>query len=197
MAQILADRVLQLTTTAGAGDLTLGAAVVGFRALADVCAVGDQVPYMIEGLDSLGNPSGEWEVGIGTFATGNKLQRTTVQASSNAGAAVNFTAGTKNVALSILAAQFAATKAISGQMKLPNGMIMKWGVFTGSTSGPTTVTFAEAFPTALLQVVVSPLDSGPSFANWYSGSPSQFLANCWNLSGGRVNSTVSWIAIGY
>ena len=48
MSHILQDRVLQQTTNTGTGDITLGLAVQGFRAIADVCAVGDTMPYFIE-----------------------------------------------------------------------------------------------------------------------------------------------------
>jgi hypothetical protein len=51
-------------------------------------AASDTCYYVIQGTT-------EWEVGVGTFNT--TLTRTTVQSSSNAGALVNFSAGTKNV----------------------------------------------------------------------------------------------------
>ena len=45
-----------------------------------------------------GQTGNEWEVGIGTYATtGTTLARTTVLSSSNSNAAVNFSAGTKDV----------------------------------------------------------------------------------------------------
>jgi hypothetical protein len=86
------DRVKQITTTAGTGPITLGSASAGYRAIADAYGVGDLVPYCIES-----QTPGEWEVGIGTLTAPTTLARTTVTASSNAGALVNFSAGTKNV----------------------------------------------------------------------------------------------------
>jgi hypothetical protein len=47
----------------------------------------------------------EWETGTATYSSANTLTRTTVSASSNAGAAVNFSAGTKNVSLVLLSAK--------------------------------------------------------------------------------------------
>ena len=95
MAFIVEDRVKETTTTTGAGTVTLAGAVSGFRAFSAVCANADTVPYEIDG-------GSEWEVGIGTWATGGTLARTTVISSSNSNAAVNFSTGTKNVALTWL-----------------------------------------------------------------------------------------------
>jgi hypothetical protein len=88
MAHITADRVQETTTTTGTGAITLAGAVAGFRTFASVMATNDTCYYVIQGTT-------EWEVGVGTFNT--TLTRTTVQSSSNAGALVNFSAGTKNV----------------------------------------------------------------------------------------------------
>ena len=91
MALVLADRVKETTTTTGTGAITLGGAATGFRAFSSVLANADTTFYTISG-------GSEGEVGLGTYATsGNTLTRTTVYASSNAGSAVNFSAGTKDV----------------------------------------------------------------------------------------------------
>ena len=39
----------------------------------------------------------EWEVGLGTWNTGNTLTRTTILSSSNSGNAVSFSSGTKDI----------------------------------------------------------------------------------------------------
>lgn len=100
MAFIRKDRVMELSTSTGVGPLTLGGAITGYRALANVCANGDMVPYSVWGVNSLGSPTGEWETGLGTWNTGGTLTRTQVIASSNGNNAVNFTSGTKFVAIS-------------------------------------------------------------------------------------------------
>lgn len=99
MTFILADRVVESSATTGSGAFTLAGAYTGYRAFSAVCATSDTVPYMIVAVDSNGNPSGDWEVGVGTYSGANTLTRTTVQASSNANAAVNFAAGAKRVIL--------------------------------------------------------------------------------------------------
>jgi hypothetical protein len=92
MALVIADRVQETTTTTGTGTVTLLGAATGYQSFA---AVGNTntTYYCIQG-----QTSAEWEVGIGTYtSSGTTLSRDTVLSSSNAGSAVNFSAGTKNV----------------------------------------------------------------------------------------------------
>lgn len=102
MTLIIQDRVLESSITTGVGDFTLVGAYLGYRSFASVCTVADTVWYYIEAIDSLGKPSGEYEYGLGTYSAANTLTRTTVRGSSNGGAAVNFTAGSKVVGISVL-----------------------------------------------------------------------------------------------
>lgn len=97
MAHIIKDRVKETSTSTGTGTFSLAGAMTGFRAFSAVCSVGDTVRYAIQAVDSNGAPSGDWEVGYGTYSAANTLTRTTVVDSSNAGSAVNFAAGTKQV----------------------------------------------------------------------------------------------------
>jgi hypothetical protein len=93
MAHIAADRVRETTTTTGTGALTLAGAVGGHRAFSAVCADGDTVFYVISH-----RTLGEWERGTGTYSAGT-LTRTLVRSSSNAGAVVTLSAGTKDVTI--------------------------------------------------------------------------------------------------
>jgi hypothetical protein len=111
MAYVIADRTQQTTTTTGTGTITLGGTVAGFRTFASVCSNGDSVPYCIT--DQLNN----WEVGVGTFTTvGTTLARTTILASSNNGAVVNFTTTSNTVFLTIPAAQVGPYNYMTGTM---------------------------------------------------------------------------------
>lgn len=92
MSHIQADRVKETSTTTGTGDLTLGGAVSKFKTFASRMANGDTTYYGIEH-----QSADEWEVGFGTWTTGGIFQRTLVLQSSNADAAVNLSAGTKHV----------------------------------------------------------------------------------------------------
>jgi microcystin-dependent protein len=126
MAHILEDRVLESTTTTGTGALTLAGAITGFRAFSAVCAVNDTVPYFIEAVDSLGQPTGDYEWGTATYSGANTLTRTTVLGSSNAGAAVNFAAGSKNVGIAL-------TRAEVVNRMVPAGAVMSFAM----TAAPT------------------------------------------------------------
>src|SRR5579864_355845 len=85
-----ADRV-QETTTTSTGTVTLAGAVTGYQAFSSAFVDQQTVYYTI-------TDGTNWEVGSGTYTlSGTTLSRDTVFASSNAGALVNFPAGTKNV----------------------------------------------------------------------------------------------------
>jgi hypothetical protein len=92
MAFIVADRVQETSTTTGTGSFTLDGAATGFRTFASVLSSADTTYYTIA--EQGGN---NWEVGLGTFTSPSTLARTTILSSSNAGSAVSFAAGTKNV----------------------------------------------------------------------------------------------------
>ena len=90
MALVVKDRVQETTTTTGTGTVTLAGAVTGFQSFS-VIGNANTTYYAIAG-------GSEFEVGIGTYtSSGTTLSRTTVLESSNAGALVNFSAGTKSV----------------------------------------------------------------------------------------------------
>ena len=120
------DRVLETSTTTGIGAVTLAAAVSGFRRFSDVLSVGQTVPYAIEAVDSNGNPSGDWETGEGTYSSANTLTRTTVQASSNANAAVSFGSGTKRVWINASARRL-NTRPVQILVSDPNGSAITTG----------------------------------------------------------------------
>lgn len=105
MAHISEDRVLETSTTTGSGNFALAGAVTGYRTFASQMAVSDTCWYAIWGVDANGSPTGEWEGGLGTYSATNTLTRTTVLESSNAGSVVTFSAGTKYVAITLLAAK--------------------------------------------------------------------------------------------
>jgi hypothetical protein len=101
MAFTIGDRVLETTITTGTGTITLAGAVSGYRAFSTIATVnGDLFYYTIAG-------GTEWEVGIGTRASSTTFTRS-VLSSSNAGALVNFSAGTKEVWMDIPAAIYGA-----------------------------------------------------------------------------------------
>lgn len=109
MALVLADRVKETTTTTGTGTLTLAGAATGFQSFS-VIGNGNTTYYAISS-----SGSSEWEVGLGTYtSSGTTLARTTILASSNAGSAVNLSAGTKDVFVT-----FPSSFAISPTLTTP------------------------------------------------------------------------------
>ena len=97
MATVLKDRVKVSATTTGTGTFTLGSAATGFQSFS-VIGDGNQTYYTIS--MQPGSVDDDFEVGIGTVtdtAGVFTLSRDTVLESSNAGSAVNFPAGTKDV----------------------------------------------------------------------------------------------------
>lgn len=123
MALVYGNRVLETSTTTGTGAFTLAAAITGYQRFSAVCSTSDTINYAIYAVDGNGNPSGDWEVGLGTYSSANTLTRTTVQASSNGGSAVNFSAGTKYVLASPSAAFIAARAARSQTQEAIAGFI--------------------------------------------------------------------------
>jgi hypothetical protein len=92
MAFVIADRVQETTTTQGTGTVVLAGAVTGYQTFV---VIGDTNTTYYTIADQAG---ANWEVGVGTYYLANtSLARTTILASSNSNAAVNFGLGTKSV----------------------------------------------------------------------------------------------------
>lgn len=93
MALVVKDRVKETTATTGTGTLTLAGAVTGFQSFSSALSNADTTYYAI-----FESSTGAWEVGLGTFtSSGTTLSRDTILESSNAGSAINLTAGAAEV----------------------------------------------------------------------------------------------------
>ena len=89
---MLGDRVKESTTTTGVGDITVAGAATGHITFNTKFGIGVRFRYAVA------SPSGsEWEVGDGYLSNSTTLVRDVVFFSSNSGALVNFSAGTKDV----------------------------------------------------------------------------------------------------
>ena len=163
MALVLHDRVRETSPTTGTGAITLAGAAYGYQSFA-VIGNGNLTYYTIFDITS-----GDWEVGYGTYTTsGTTLSRDFVYASSNAGALVNFGAGTKDVFCTYPAEQ-AIYQETNGSLKLVGGTI---GLTQDGTEGTTLPnTSFQAFTTG----------------NYY------MQANQQNLSSGAEASS-DWVA---
>lgn len=95
MSLVLKDRVVETSTTSGTGTFTLSGAQTGYQAFT-VIGNGNTTYYTIQGKNSDGTLTGEWEVGLGTYQNGT-LTRDTVLSSSNTNNKVAFSIGLKDV----------------------------------------------------------------------------------------------------
>jgi hypothetical protein len=94
------DRICETSTSIGTGNFTLAGAVAGFQTFSagGVASGTGDFYYLIEAVDGNGNPTGEWEAGIGVCPTSTSLQRLAVlDGSSGLNTPVSFAAGTKRV----------------------------------------------------------------------------------------------------
>ena len=106
MAHVTEDRVLESSTTTGTGALTLAGALAGFKAFSSaMTSPSDTCWYVLWAVDANGNPTGDYEEGLGTYSAANTLTRTTILRSSNANDVVTLSAGSKYVAIGALASK--------------------------------------------------------------------------------------------
>ena len=144
MALVVNDRVKETSTTTGTGTFSLAGASLGFETF--VAGIGNtNTTYY-----SIVNENGEFEVGIGTVtdAATDTLSRDTILSSSNSDAAVNFSAGTKDVFCTLPASK-AVILDSSGNIVANNGSALTNLNATALTSG----TVANARLDAQLQDV--------------------------------------------
>jgi len=89
MALAAADRVKETSTTTGTGSYTLAGAATGFQSFAAIGS-GNTCHYVAE-------DGTNWEVGTGIYTSPSTLTRAGIFASSNSDAAVDWSAGTRNI----------------------------------------------------------------------------------------------------
>lgn len=95
-----------------------------------------------------------------------------------------------------LNSNWAASKAVSGYVKFPNGFIIQWGgVYMGANSTRHT-SFPIAFPTACISVQVTHKTTA---TNWdkvcVAGNYTR--TSCTIANGETVKSMINWMALGY
>jgi hypothetical protein len=192
MTLIIADRVKETSTTTGTGALTLAGAMTGFRAFSSVCtSPSDTCYYGIQGVDGDGNPTSEWEVGLGTYSAANTLTRTTVQASSNSNNAVSFSSGTKQVWIDVAAAHVSAfnrgyAKAwcyVQGTGTVTILASYNVSSITDNATGQWTVNFTTAFTDANYSSVLGP--------SKFDGNPDGNITACVGSTDTSHHSTTS------
>lgn len=110
-----ADRVKDTTTTTGTGDITLdGAPPTGYQSFDAGVGAGQWFTYAIVG-------GAEWEVGEGYLSAPTTLVRYRVTESSNSGALVNLSSGTKTVILTFTAESAEAAASFGVNFAIARG----------------------------------------------------------------------------
>ncbi|CAB4161281.1 hypothetical protein UFOVP732_42 [uncultured Caudovirales phage] len=134
MPHVTADRVRETSTTTGTGSYALAGAAPNFRAFSAVCANADTADYAAVDINGAG-----WEIGRGTWSTGNTLARTTILASSNGGVAVNWSAGTRDIFITAPAALLGSRAASGANSDITSlsGLTTALSVAQGGTGSTT------------------------------------------------------------
>jgi hypothetical protein len=146
MAFVTADRVLDTSTSTGTGAFVVsGTAPSGYRTFSAVLTTSDTCYYSIQH-----QTLNEWETGTATYSSVDTLTRTTVATSSNAGAAVNFSAGTKDVSLTLLSSK-------SLQLDPSGNVTPATGTYTRTTITATAgqTSFTASYTVNYVQVYVN------------------------------------------
>ena len=149
MALVINDRVKETSTTTGTGTIDLAGAETGYESFVSGVGTTNTTYYAIEL-----NSANEWEVGIGTVtdATPDTLSRDTIISSSNGDAAVNFSAGTKNVFCTLPAKKTispvmdATTFVVTHASTLSEDQTLDSGVL----AGPVTITGTQTITGTLV-----------------------------------------------
>ena len=151
MALVINDRVKETSTTTGTGTFDLAGAETGYEGFVTGVGTGNTTYYAIEL-----NSANEWEVGIGTVtdAATDTLSRDTIISSSNSDAAVNFSAGTKNVFCTL-----PAKKTISPVMDATSFVVTHSSTLSedqtldsGVLAGPVTITGTQTITGTLVVI---------------------------------------------
>jgi hypothetical protein len=151
MALVINDRVKETSTTTGTGTIDLAGAETGYESFVSGVGTGNTTYYAIEL-----NSANEWEVGIGTVtdAAPDTLSRDTIISSSNSDAAVNFSAGTKNVFCTLPAKKTispvmdATTFVVTHASTLSEDQTLDSGVL----AGPVTITGTQTITGTLVVI---------------------------------------------
>ena len=102
------DRVRESSVSSGLGDMELAGAIVGHQSFSDAGFTDDDTAYYTITNDIV------WEVGLGTFQSGpNRIERTSVLASSSGGTKIDFPTGAKDVFVTIPAYVIDAISSVS------------------------------------------------------------------------------------
>lgn len=134
MALVFYDRVQQTGTANTTVSFTLTATTAGYQSFS-IVGNGNTTYYSA-------NDGTNWEVGLGTYATGGTLTRTTILSSSNSGSAVTFT-GTVTVFCDYPAGKAVIQNSAGNvQLDFSNATVLNRNSFQTSTTNSSTGIYA-------------------------------------------------------
>ena len=95
-----------------------------------------------------------------------------------------------------LPADFTSSKAANGYQKLPSGLIVQWGTFTGNNTANTSdnVVFPIAFPTAC---VLGIGNYNSTIADEFQATVDTLTTTSMNVTHNTASLAMLWFALGY
>jgi hypothetical protein len=109
------DRVKETSSSTGTGAFTVSGTETGFVSFGSVLSVADTFYYCIQS-----KTPGEWEIGIGTYSAENTITRT-IPLVGSAATPVDFSAGDKDVFITVAAALFGALPVKTSGAEITTG----------------------------------------------------------------------------
>jgi len=201
------DLVKQATTTAGTGDLTLGAALDGFLEFASQLDDLDYLTYEVHAVDASGARTGQFETGIGQFwldGATPKLRRglPLTNSAGTAPAPLSFAAGTKHVYIAITGAQARSLKIFDGIDGEPVALFVRAdgndsnsGLADSSGGAFATLQRAGDVAASCFSMATIVVGAG-SFGDLFMSTPASGTLRLSIIGAGRGSTTIGGVVIG-
>lgn len=154
MALVVADRVQEVTSTAGTGTLDLSGAVGGYQSFVSGVGSGNTTYYVV-----YDQTAQLWEIGLGTVTSGSPdtLSRDTVLLNSSGGTSnINFPGNAANVWCDYPALK-SVYRAADGSVNLPGSLSV-----TGSTTLATSISGILKATSGTVSAATSGTDYAPA-----------------------------------
>lgn len=85
----------------------------------------------------------------------------------------------------------------AGYQKLPSGLIMQWGFYSGGAVNPITINFPILFPTACLNVQLTSSGAAAQILVAGTRTASSVIVRRWTDAGVEATGNFFWSALGH